>query len=73
MKEINMTITSTTTQQSALQEAKETAAQTKAEAAKGDQQAVRKLAAEKSASQAQAVPPQENVVDSDRGQLNAKA
>jgi hypothetical protein len=69
----NMTITSNSTTQSALQEAKETAAQTQAEAAKGDQQAVRKLAAEKAANQAQTPPPQVNTVDSSRGLLIAKA
>lgn len=60
-----MTITNTT--QSAAQEAKETAAQTQAEAAKGDQQAVRKLAAEKAA-QAPAT-----AVDSNRGLISAHA
>lgn len=39
-----MTIASSTDVESAAQEARETAAQTKAEAAKGDQQAARKLA-----------------------------
>jgi hypothetical protein len=62
-----MTITSNTTTQTALQEAKETSAQTQAEAAKGDQQAVRKLAAEKAAQEPS------TTVDSDRGVLNAKA
>jgi len=61
-----MQITSTTTQ-STLQEARETTAQTQAEAAKGDQQAVRKLATE------QAAQPTPDAVDSDRGRLNAKA
>lgn len=63
-------MTITNTPQSALQEAKETAAQTKAEAARGDQQAVRKLAAEKAAQQTQ---PPANSVDSNRGLLSAKA
>jgi len=62
-----MTITSTTTTQTALQEAKETPTQTQTEAAKGDQQAVRKLAAEKAAE----APA--NTVDSNRGTLSAKA
>ena len=64
---IKMTITSTTTTQTALQEAKETPTQTQTEAAKGDQQAVRKLAAEKAAE----APA--NTVDSNRGTLSAKA
>jgi hypothetical protein len=68
-----MTITSTATPQSAVQELKETPAQTQAEAARGDQQAVRKLAAEKADNQAQTPPPQVNTVNSDRGLLNAKA
>jgi hypothetical protein len=52
------------------QEATETPAQTKAEAAKGDQQAVRKLA-----QATQASPPQapQTVIDSSRGRLDAKA
>jgi len=44
-----MFVGSTTSGSSAAKEAMETAAQTKAEAAKGDQQAVRKLAAQQSA------------------------
>jgi len=60
-----MTITSTT--QTPLQEAKETPAQTQAEAARGDQQAARKLAA------AQPAQPQPNTVDSNRGLVDAKA
>ena len=60
-----MTITNTT--QSAAQEAKETAAQTQTEAAKGDQQAVRKLAAQQAA---QAPTPS---VDSNRGLISAHA
>jgi hypothetical protein len=63
-----MTISSTkTAAQTQLQETQETAAQTQTEAAKGDQQAVRKLAAEKAAQQTP------NTVDSDRGTINAKA
>ena len=66
-----MTITNTTTTQTpaqaAAQEAKETPAQTKAEAAKGDQQAVRKLAVEKAAQ------PQAANVDSNRGLVDAHA
>jgi len=59
--------------QSTVQEATETAAQTKTEAAKGDQVAVRKLAREQAASQAQSAPPSANVVDSDQGKLDVKA
>ena len=64
-----MTITNTTQTpaQAAAAEAKETAAQTKAEAAKGDQQAIRKLAAE------QAAQPQAPKVDSNRGLISATA
>jgi len=54
-----------------LQEAKETAAQTQAEAAKGDQQAVRKLASQQAAHAAQTAQPP--VVDSEKGTLDAKA
>jgi hypothetical protein len=64
-----MYISNTTAASSAVQEAKETPAQTKAEAAKGDQQAVRKLAQAN-----QANPPEApQTVDSDRGTLDAKA
>ena len=65
-----MYISSTTSAKSMAQEATETPAQTKAEAAKGDQQAVRKLAQE-----TQASPPQapQTVIDSSRGRLDAKA
>jgi hypothetical protein len=62
-----MTITNKTASQTMVQEAQETPAQTKAEAAKGDQQAVRKLAASQPAQQPA------NVVDSNRGILSAKA
>ena len=63
-----MTISSTkAATQTQLQETQETAAQTQTEAANGDQQAVRKLAAEKAAQQTH------NTVDSDRGTINAKA
>jgi hypothetical protein len=63
----NPTQTTPSPAQAAAQEAKETAAQTKAEAAKGDQQAIRKLAAE------QAAQPQAAKVDSNRGLINTKA
>ena len=53
-----------------VQEATETAAQTKAEAAKGDQQAVRKLAQQQAANNAQSVQkPTESV----EGRLDVKA
>ena len=63
-----MTIPATkTTTQSQLQEAQETAAQTRTEALKGDKQAVRKLATQQAAQQTP------NTVNSDRGIINAKA
>jgi len=63
-----MTVSNTTTANSMIQEATETPTQTKAEAAKGDQQAVRKLAS------AQAVQvAQQPVVNANRGQLDATA
>ena len=65
-----MTVSSTTTAKSMVQEATETLTQTKAEAAKGDQQAVRKLASNQAA-QAARQPPE--VVDSNRGRLNTQA
>jgi hypothetical protein len=73
-----MTISNTTSSiQSPVQEAQETPAQTQAEAAKGNQQAVRKLAAQKAASQApetqQPAPASTNIVDSQRGILSAQA
>jgi len=52
---------------SALKEAQETAAQTQAEASKGDQQAIRKLAS------ATPPTPPANVVNSDRGTIDATA
>lgn len=65
-----MTVSGTTTATNMVQEATETLAQTKAEAAKGDQQAVRK---EASMQAAQVAQQQTAVVDSDRGQLDTKA
>jgi hypothetical protein len=62
--------TAATAAKSLLQEATETPAQTKAEAAKGDQQAVRKLASEQAA---QAPEETTEVVNSERGQLDTKA
>ena len=53
-------------QSSAIQEAQETAAQTRKEAASGDQQAVRKLAAAK---QQQATHPVVNATPPSTGQL----
>jgi hypothetical protein len=65
-----MQITSSTAAKNMAEEAKETPVQTKAEAAKGDQQAVRKLAQE-----VRANPPEapQSVIDSSRGRLDAKA
>jgi hypothetical protein len=55
------------------QEATETLAQTKAEAAKGDPQAIRKLAMLQAAKGGQSQPQPANTVDSAMGKLNAKA
>jgi hypothetical protein len=68
-----MNIANTSSIQSMAQEATETAAQTKAEAAKGDRQAIRKLAQEQAAHSAQNPPPATNFVDSTKGQLDIKA
>ena len=76
-----MTITNTSSLQSAAKEALETAAQTRLEASQGDQQAVRKLAATQGAKSASpnpgtatpTAPQKDNDVDSDRGLINAKA
>ena len=65
-----MTISNTSAAKNLVQEATETPAQTKAEAAKGDQQAVRKLASEQAAQGGQQPA---DVVDSNRGRLNTKA
>jgi hypothetical protein len=65
-----MTVSKTSTAKSMVQEATETLTQTKAEAAKGDQQAVRKLASNQAA---QAAKQPATVVDSNRGRLNAQA
>jgi hypothetical protein len=54
------------------QEAMETAAATKAEAAKGDQQAIRKLASQTSNNNAQSAP-QPFITDDITGRLNVKA
>jgi hypothetical protein len=64
-----MQITSTTSAKNMAQEATETPAQTKLEASKGDQQAVRKLAEETRSN-----PPEapQTVIDSSRGHLDAK-
>ena len=66
----NSTSSASSAVSNAAQEAKETPAQTKAEAAKGDQQAVRKLAQQQQAAANQTPPA---TVDSDKGQLDAKA
>lgn len=67
-----MNVSSLTSLKSMTQEATETLAQTKAEAAKGDQQAIRKLATEQMASGAQS-SSQTAEVDSNKGKLNATA
>ena len=68
-----MTVSNVTAAQSMVQEATETSAQTKAEAAKGDRQAVRKLAAQEAANPTQNPPHSKTDVDSNRGLLNIKA
>jgi hypothetical protein len=69
-----------TSMKNVAQEAMETAAQTKAEAAKGDQQAIRKLAHQQAAnnsagtnSNTQITQQLPNVVDSTTGKLDIKA
>jgi hypothetical protein len=56
-----------------VQEATETAAVTKAEAAKGDQQAIRKLARQQAANNTQSANQPPNLVNSTKGILDAKA
>ena len=72
-----MNVSSTSLAKSQAQEASETASQTKAEAAKGDQQAIRKLAKQQAAQQSNSAPstppPSNNIVDSDAGKLDVKA
>lgn len=55
------------------EEATETAAQTKAEAAKGDQQAIRKLARQQVANNTQNVQEPAETTPSTKGLLNIKA
>ena len=82
IKEKHMTTTSATAIKNQVQEATETAAQTKAEAAKGDHQAVQKLARQKATQATQTVQTDQttqtsqqsaDIVDSNRGKLNTKA
>jgi hypothetical protein len=70
-----MSISNTTPANSAALEARETPAQTKAEATKGDQQAIRKLVSQQAAQATSSAPtpPPVNIVDSDKGTLDAKA
>jgi hypothetical protein len=68
-----MNVSNLTSVKNMAQEATETVAQTKAEAAKGDQQAIRKLAQQQSASNTQSAQQPTNVVDSTKGQLDIKA
>jgi hypothetical protein len=71
-----MSISNTTPANSAAIEARETPAQTKAEATKGDQQAIRKLVSQQATQAASNVPvasPAAAIVDSDKGTLDAKA
>ena len=60
--------------QSAAQELRETAAQTRAEALKGDQQAIRKLARQQQTTEAaETSEPSGGDRDSDDGRINATA
>jgi len=69
-----MTVSNATSSvQNQVQEATETAAQTKAEAAKGDPQAVRKLARQQPAVPPQAAQQPTDIVDSSRGKLDTEA
>ena len=65
-----MNISNIASARNASPEATETAAQTRAEAAKGDQQAVRKLAQVQMANGSQSAPPVAEVIN---GRLNATA
>jgi hypothetical protein len=55
------------------EEATETAATTKAEATKGDQQAIRKLARQRAANNTQGAQQPANIAPNVRGGLNVKA
>ena len=68
-----MTINSTSSGSNAAQEALETAAQTRAEAAKGDQQAAHKLAQTASAKISGGSAPADSDGDHDGSKLNVKA
>jgi hypothetical protein len=68
-----MNVSNLTSVKNMAQEATETVAQTKTEAAKGDQQAIRKLAQQQSASNTQSAQQPANVVDSTKGTLDIKA
>ena len=68
-----MNVSNITALKSMTQEANETIAQTKAEAAKGDQQAIRRLATQPVAKGTQSQSQPANTVDSAMGKLNAKA
>ena len=68
-----MNVSSITSVKNMAEEATESAAATKAEAIKGDQQAVRKLASQQAAANTRNVQQQANIVDSARGALNTEA
>ena len=70
---MNVTSIPSTSGQDLAAEAMETAATTKAEAAKGDQQAIRKLALQQSASKTQAPERPADIIDSARGKLDVRA
>ena len=68
-----MDISSVTSVKSMAEEATESAAATKAEAAKGDQQAIRKLAQQQSLNNTQTTQAPAEVVDSIKGRLDTTA
>ena len=70
---MNLTSIPSTSGQDMAAEARETTATTKTEAAKGDQQAIRKLALQQASSSAQAPKKPADVIDSARGKLDAQA
>ena len=71
-----MNVGNVTSMQSAVQESTETASQTKTEAAKGDQQAIRKLARQQAANNTQSAPNAQSAqqpMESARNLLDIKA
>jgi hypothetical protein len=68
-----MNVSSITSVKNMAEEATETASATKAEAAKGDQQAIRKLARQQTANNTQNVQQPPESAPSTKGLLNIKA